>query len=81
MCWQPSGRTANNRFLPGITLPEDLQATGDLAEAAQAEALLLAVPAQVLHGFRAKAGAASEARHAAGDLRQGHRERQRQAGA
>jgi glycerol-3-phosphate dehydrogenase (NAD(P)+) len=40
-----------NRFLPGVTLPRDLAVTGDLAEAAQADALLLVVPAQVLHGF------------------------------
>ncbi len=40
-----------NRFLPDVILPEQLKATGDLAEAASAEALLLAVPAQVLHGF------------------------------
>jgi glycerol-3-phosphate dehydrogenase (NAD(P)+) len=40
-----------NRFLPGVTLPEHLKATGDLAEAAKAQALLLAVPAQLLHGF------------------------------
>jgi glycerol-3-phosphate dehydrogenase (NAD(P)+) len=43
-----------NPFLPGVTLPETLQATGDLAEAAKAQALLLAVPAQVLHGFMEK---------------------------
>jgi len=40
-----------NRFLPGVTLPGELQVTGDLAEAAKADALLLVVPAQVLHGF------------------------------
>ncbi len=40
-----------NRFLPGVTLPKDLAVTGDLAEAAKADALLLVVPAQVLHGF------------------------------
>ena len=43
-----------NRFLPGIVLPQTLKATGDLAEAAKADALLLAVPAQLLHGFVAK---------------------------
>lgn len=42
-----------NRFLPGVDLPKDLIVTGDLAEAAQADALLLVVPAQVLHGFAA----------------------------
>ena len=40
-----------NRFLPGVPLPKDLYTTGDLSEAAQADALLLVVPAQVLHGF------------------------------
>jgi glycerol-3-phosphate dehydrogenase (NAD(P)+) len=43
-----------NRFLPGVALPETLKASGDLAEAAKAEALLLAVPAQLLHGFVTK---------------------------
>ena len=47
-------RTRENPFLPGITLPNDLAATDDLSQAAQADALLLAVPAQVLHGFAAK---------------------------
>jgi glycerol-3-phosphate dehydrogenase (NAD(P)+) len=40
-----------NRFLPGVALPKDLAITGDLAEATKADALLLVVPAQVLHGF------------------------------
>jgi len=40
-----------NRFLPGVTLPQDLAVTGDLAQACKAEALLLVVPAQVLHAF------------------------------
>ncbi|HWA69461.1 MAG TPA: NAD(P)H-dependent glycerol-3-phosphate dehydrogenase [Rhizomicrobium sp.] len=40
-----------NRFLPGVTLPKDLAVTGDLAAAAKADALLLAVPAQLLRGF------------------------------
>ena len=40
-----------NPFLPGLTVPAELHATGDLAEAARADALLLVVPAQVLHGF------------------------------
>jgi glycerol-3-phosphate dehydrogenase (NAD(P)+) len=43
-----------NRFLPGVTLPETLKATGDLTGAANAEVLLLAVPAQLLHGFVTK---------------------------
>jgi glycerol-3-phosphate dehydrogenase (NAD(P)+) len=41
----------NKRFLPGIALPRTLRATTVLAEAASAEALLLAVPAQVLGEF------------------------------
>jgi glycerol-3-phosphate dehydrogenase (NAD(P)+) len=40
-----------NRFLPGVTLPGELAVTGDLAVATKADALLLAVPAQVLHAF------------------------------
>jgi glycerol-3-phosphate dehydrogenase (NAD(P)+) len=40
-----------NRFLPGVAMPKDLAVTGDLAEAAKADAILLVVPAQVLHGF------------------------------
>jgi glycerol-3-phosphate dehydrogenase (NAD(P)+) len=42
-----------NPFLPGVTLPKALVTTGDLARAAKADAVLLAVPAQVLHGFAA----------------------------
>ena len=41
----------NKRFLPGVVLSRNLRATGDLAEAARADALLLAVPAQILDGF------------------------------
>jgi glycerol-3-phosphate dehydrogenase (NAD(P)+) len=41
----------DNRFLPDVILPRDLDVTGDLAEAARADVLLLVVPAQVLHGF------------------------------
>lgn len=40
-----------NRFLAGMTMPAALAVTGDLAEACKADALLLAVPAQVLHAF------------------------------
>jgi glycerol-3-phosphate dehydrogenase (NAD(P)+) len=42
-----------NRFLPGVTMPADLAVTGDLAEAAKCDALLLVVPAQVLQVFAA----------------------------
>src|ERR1700722_16054798 len=45
--------TRHNPFLPGVALPENLKVTGDLGEAAKAEALLLAVPAQVLRAFAA----------------------------
>jgi glycerol-3-phosphate dehydrogenase (NAD(P)+) len=41
----------NKRFLPGVTLPEALAVTGSLADALRADALLLAVPAQVLGDF------------------------------
>ena len=40
-----------NRFLPDAAIPKDLAVTGDLAQACQADALLLVVPAQVLHPF------------------------------
>jgi glycerol-3-phosphate dehydrogenase (NAD(P)+) len=40
-----------NRFLPGVAIPKDLIVTGDLAKAAKADAILLVVPAQVLHRF------------------------------
>lgn len=43
-----------NRFLPGVAIPKDMAVTGDLAQAAKADAVLLAVPAQVLHGFAQK---------------------------
>jgi glycerol-3-phosphate dehydrogenase (NAD(P)+) len=38
----------NKRFLPGVTLPSSLAATGDLAECASAEAVLVVSPAQHL---------------------------------
>ncbi len=38
----------NSLFLPNVPLPAALQATGALAEAAQADALLLVIPAQYL---------------------------------
>jgi glycerol-3-phosphate dehydrogenase (NAD(P)+) len=41
-------RRENLRFLAGVTLPSSILPTGDLAKAAQAQALLLAVPAQHL---------------------------------
>ncbi|HTO42192.1 MAG TPA: NAD(P)H-dependent glycerol-3-phosphate dehydrogenase [Rhizomicrobium sp.] len=44
----------NARFLPGIPLPPSIVATGDLGEAAGAEALLLVVPAQHLRATLAR---------------------------
>ena len=41
----------NKRFLPGVQLPKTLRVTGALKDAAQADALLLAVPAQRLADF------------------------------
>jgi len=41
----------NKQFLPGVTLPKELAATSDLKQAVQADALLLAAPAQVLGDF------------------------------
>jgi len=46
--------TRRNPFLPGVDLPENLNITGMLNEAAGAEALLLAVPAQVSGAFVAR---------------------------
>jgi glycerol-3-phosphate dehydrogenase (NAD(P)+) len=40
-----------NRFLPGVAIPAELSVTGDLEKACKGDAVLLAVPAQVLHGF------------------------------
>ena len=44
----------NRRFLPGVTLDPALRATADLAEAARADLLLLAVPAQHLAALAAR---------------------------
>ena len=41
----------NKRFLPGVSLPKSLRATGTLKDAAEADALLVVVPAQVLGEF------------------------------
>jgi len=38
----------NARFLPGVKLPEAITATGEIAQAARADALLVVVPAQHL---------------------------------
>src|ERR1700744_1467703 len=46
--------TRRNPFLPGVEIPDSLRATSDLKEAAQADALLLVVPAQVLRDFTAR---------------------------
>jgi glycerol-3-phosphate dehydrogenase (NAD(P)+) len=47
-------RTRENAlFLPGIALPPSIAATGDLAAAAQADALLIAAPAQHLRAILA----------------------------
>lgn len=51
----------NARFLPGVLLPAALRATSDLAHAAGADALLLAMPAQHL---RATLGAIGPSRNA-----------------
>ena len=41
----------NKRFLPGVHLPKEISATGDLGKAVEADALLLTAPAQVLGEF------------------------------
>jgi glycerol-3-phosphate dehydrogenase (NAD(P)+) len=43
-----SQRHMNERFLPGIVLPNEIEATNSIASAADAEALLIAAPAQYL---------------------------------
>jgi glycerol-3-phosphate dehydrogenase (NAD(P)+) len=45
------GQGRGNPFLPDVAIPAELGVTGDLAQACKADALLLAVPAQVLHAF------------------------------
>ena len=40
----------NTRHLPGVTLPEGLRLTGDIAEAARAPVLLMGIPTQALRG-------------------------------
>ena len=47
-------QTRRNPFLPGIDVPDNLIVTGELKNAVQAEALLVAVPAQVLREFAAR---------------------------
>lgn len=47
-------RRENRARLPGIALPEGLAVTGDLALAARAQTLLLAVPMQALAGYAAE---------------------------
>lgn len=44
-------RHANRLYLPGIDLPAQLKATGDLAALKDCDALVLAVPAQTLRTF------------------------------
>ncbi|MDQ2102901.1 NAD(P)H-dependent glycerol-3-phosphate dehydrogenase [Azospirillum isscasi] len=43
-----NGARENRDYLPGVILPADLRATGDLAEAAACDAILLVTPAQHL---------------------------------
>ncbi|AUH33678.1 NAD(P)H-dependent glycerol-3-phosphate dehydrogenase [Paracoccus tegillarcae] len=49
-----AARIRNNPRLPGVTLPPQVTPTTDLAQAARAETLVLALPAQVLGGFLAE---------------------------
>ena len=44
----------NRRRLPGVRLPDTLRVTGDFAEAARAEIILLAIPLQKLSGVLAE---------------------------
>jgi glycerol-3-phosphate dehydrogenase (NAD(P)+) len=45
---QIRGAKENRMFLPGVALPDTIEATGDMAKAASAQALLVVVPAQHL---------------------------------
>ncbi len=49
-----AGKHENTRFLPGVKLPPALKSTGNIAEAANADALLLVVPAQFLRAALAQ---------------------------
>lgn len=53
----------DNPRLPGVALPEAVCITDDLHDAAQAETLLLALPAQALGGFLANHAALLDGRH------------------
>lgn len=46
-----NGSHANPLYLPDVSLPETLNATGDLADLKDCDALVLAVPAQTLRTF------------------------------
>lgn len=52
-----------NPRLPGVTLPDAVRVTDDLAAAARADTLLLALPAQALAGFLADHAALLDGRH------------------
>ncbi|MFC3631486.1 NAD(P)H-dependent glycerol-3-phosphate dehydrogenase [Paracoccus angustae] len=52
-----------NPRLPGVTLPDAIRLTDDLPDAARADTLLLALPAQALGGFLADHAARLDARH------------------
>ena len=39
----------NERLLPGVTLPEDIEITNDLTGAAEADIVLMAVPSFAVH--------------------------------
>jgi glycerol-3-phosphate dehydrogenase (NAD(P)+) len=52
-------RRENHRYLPGVALPAGLRATASLEDAAKADALFLAVPAQHLRDTLAELGPAA----------------------
>jgi glycerol-3-phosphate dehydrogenase (NAD(P)+) len=58
-----NARSVNRVFLPGISLNQKIQATGDLAVAARGDAILAVVPAQFMRGV-----IADMARHLAPDV-------------
>lgn len=57
-----TGWGRENPRLPGVVLPDQITVTDDLAQAAQAQTMLLALPAQALGAFLGEHGAALDGR-------------------
>ncbi len=48
-------KTRSSKFLPGVTIDKNVTITGDLAKAAEAQAILMVVPAQAMRRILQKA--------------------------